>query len=128
LDAQAVRNDIRIEEKTVHNFTLRGLHFGLRKMRPSPTSGIVRMKSINDMAGTSPTSDRRKIWRAFACFRIIRGQTSIFILFVAFRNDLLRQYLRAKFADYTDVKRTYFPTKHAKRHERYIDSKNLLMF
>src|SRR5438876_9791416 len=41
--------------KTVHNFTLRGSRFGLRNMRLSPTSGIVRMKSVSDMAGTSPT-------------------------------------------------------------------------
>src|SRR6266446_395943 len=60
-----LRNDIRVEQETVHNFTLRGLRFGLRNMRPSPTSGIVRMKSISDMAGISPTSDRRKIRRAF---------------------------------------------------------------
>src|SRR5207249_1923360 len=46
-DACATRN--RPAQKTVHNLTLRGLRFGLRKMRPSPTSGIVRMKSINDM-------------------------------------------------------------------------------
>src|SRR5439155_20241167 len=56
-----LRNDIRVEQKTVHNFTLRGLRFGLRNMRPSPTSGIVRMKSISDMAGTSRTIDRRNI-------------------------------------------------------------------
>jgi len=45
------KNDIRVEQKTVHNFTLRGLRFSLRNMRPSPMSGMVRMKSISDMAG-----------------------------------------------------------------------------
>src|SRR5947199_6197869 len=38
-----LRNDVRVEQKTIHNFTLRGLCFGLRKMRPLPTSGMVRM-------------------------------------------------------------------------------------
>jgi hypothetical protein len=54
-------NYMRVEQKTVHNFTLRGLRFGLRNMPPSPTSGIMQIKSINDIEGISPVSDRRKM-------------------------------------------------------------------
>jgi hypothetical protein len=39
--------------KPIHNFALRGLRFGRLKIRPSPTSGIVRKKSINRITGTS---------------------------------------------------------------------------
>jgi hypothetical protein len=48
-------------KKTVHNFTLRALRFGLRNIPPPPTFDIVRMKSINDMDVVSRVSDRRKI-------------------------------------------------------------------